>query len=319
MFAYKNGETRRLEIFSTDRKQIKSLAWEEKWGGIAGWLDNHSILIVMSEPESPELPQFDQYPRTILVVDPFTSRIQTLPPNYPDIDQASRMTSWGGSGTTVYDPTLTWVVYPGSMELEDYVGMGYILYGIPEKKKLAQLPSASWNKLPVWSPDGSQFIVMGDDEFYVVSYEGKISKVTHLNPEFHPPESTTINYLVYYYTWSPDKQHVALWLSKFGTDRLTLAVLDTHTGSVTDTCIPAGYNPRDLWGLPYPVWSPDGKSVVVAANYRLQDGSYDVFWSILKNRLLSELPSIYFRLGGWSRHNLSTLIGSTNPDPAVPT
>jgi hypothetical protein len=275
MYAYENFGTHRLEIFSADRKSIKSLMWGVDWGNIAGWLDNQRIIIAKSEAESPGS-HAAKYPRSDLAINPFTNQTKTLLPDYPNIDKASENTSWGNFGTTVYDSTLSRVIYPGLMKLSDYKGMGYILYGINEKKILAQIPSVTWNQLPLWFSDGSQFIVMGDDEFYRVSYNGQITRISHMNPDFAPKGKNKIDYLIEYYSLSPDDKHVALWLVDFTTKRGTLAILDTHTGEVTDTCILAGYNPFDIGTFPYPTWSPDGRELVVAANYRPNDNSHDV-------------------------------------------
>jgi Tol biopolymer transport system component len=143
------------------------------------------------------------------------------------------------------------------------------LYGIPEKKKLAQIPDIYWDNPPVWSPDGSKFIMMGNDEFYLVTYDGAISKITHLNPDYDLYKGAGFRYLADYYSWSPDSQHVAFWLSPFGTERYTLAILDTHSGEIIEYCIPIGDGfPQYGLSTLYPVWSPDGKKLVVAANFR---------------------------------------------------
>ena len=242
----------------------------------------------MAEPD-PSAPGWDIYPPTVIVVNPFHDKIQTLPPDFPDIDLIYNLLSWNQSGTTVYDPTLTRVVYPGSVTTDDYQGNGYILYGIPEKKKLAQIPS--WfDPPPVWSPDGSKFIVKGDDEFYVVGYDGGVTKITHMNPNFDPSKMTGATYSAEYYDWSPDGRHVALWLYDIASDHRTLAILDTQTGAVRDTCIAAGYM-DPTFTPPNPVWSPDGKSLVVAAHYRPDDYGNDVVLIDLEKNTAYKLTS----------------------------
>jgi hypothetical protein len=138
-FAYENYEAKQLQIFSSDGKQIKSIAWGKNWGSVISWLDNTHISILTSEsdPNVPENPLAQKYPQTIVVIEPFTGQILTMLPEYPDIDQVSFGFSWGRSGTTIYHPDLKRVIYPGS--IPSIAGMGYILYDIPEKKKLAQL------------------------------------------------------------------------------------------------------------------------------------------------------------------------------------
>lgn len=297
MYASKDIRMNKLEVFASNKKLLQSISWGKDWGNIAGWLDNQRLVIILSEDESPELPNFDKYPRKVLIVNPFNEQIQILPPDYPHIDQASRMTSWGNYGTTIYSPDLSRVVYPGSMQLEEYGGMGYILYGIPEGKELAHLPSGYWNQLPLWSKDGSQFLVMGDSDFYLVSKDGQVSQVSQMNPGYHPPQKTTHNYYLYYYSWSPDERQVALWLIDEGTGKITLAVLDLRTGIVTDTCIPAGYNPLDIRTLPYPVWSPDGKSLVVAANYRPEEDEFDVVLVDLQEQTAYKIATNRYPVG----------------------
>jgi hypothetical protein len=44
MFAYKDLTTDQLQIFRSDGKQLKSLAWAENWRWIERWLDNQSLL-----------------------------------------------------------------------------------------------------------------------------------------------------------------------------------------------------------------------------------------------------------------------------------
>ncbi len=291
MFAINNWGTRRFEVFSTDGKRIKALSWGEYWGWIGQWLDNQRVVIVMSEPESPGS-NFDKYPRDIIVVNLLDNKTQTLQSNYPDIDRGSNNLTWMHSGSTAYDNTLTRVVYPGVIDAVSETGMGYILYGIPEKRKLAQLPNPSFGNEPIWSPDGSQFIVMGDSEFYRVSRDGDISRVTHMNPAYDPSTRNGLHFYSYFYSWSSDGKLVALWLELLGTDSHTLAILDTHTGLITDTCIPWRYDVQRR--IPYPVWSPDGRSLVVEANFHQEENGNDVVLVDLKKNAAYKIATNFY-------------------------
>lgn len=296
MFAYENRDLKQLDIFSSDGKKIKSVALRKYWAGIAQWLDNQQLVIVMEEPEPSEekFALLVKTPRTVVIVNPFTNQVQIFPANYPNIDLAEKF-GWDQGTTTVYDPTLTRVVYPGEL---DQGHNGYTLYNIPDKKKLAQIPNPRWvGRRPVWSPDGSQFIVMGDDEFYLVSYDGKISRLTHLNPGFNFETREGGRFEPTYYNWSPDGKNIAFWLEASETNRRTLAILDIETGKVTDTCITAGYAPGNITTVPYPVWSPDGKSLVVAANYERDDDEYDVLAVDLQNDLAYKITRNVFPVG----------------------
>ena len=77
MFVFVNRDTRRLELFSADGKQIKSRAWQKNWGAITGWFDNQQIGLVMAEEES-HGSRNTIYPPTILVINLFTDQIQYL-------------------------------------------------------------------------------------------------------------------------------------------------------------------------------------------------------------------------------------------------
>jgi hypothetical protein len=298
LFAYRNFKSGLLEIFSSDQKRLASFRMPKDWGNIAEWHDNKSLIIILNEPEATPS-TFVKYPRGVVLLDPFSGRFQTLPPDYPNIDKANSNFGWYQYGTTVYDKTLTRVIYPG--RLESYpkpFNSGYILYSIPEKKKLAEITNLTWaNRTPIWSPDSSQFIMMGEDEFYLVSIDGKVTKVTHMNPNFNSATRKGTSFTPYFYAWSPDGQQVAMWLENHKTKQLTLAILNPRTGIITDTCLPAGYDPKDFTTLPYPVWSPDGKSLVVAANFQPEDRSFDVVLIDLEKQVGQKIISNIFPVG----------------------
>ncbi len=295
LLAYKDLTENLLKIFSSDAKRVKSMFWRENWRSIERWLDNQNLLIVIVETE--DRTRTWQNPPKVLLVNPFTDHSQTLLPDYPEIDLGPYMTAlalpWPSS-LTIYSSDLKRVVYPGVVYPgSPDVSIGYILYGIPEEKKLAQIPNVDWGgHPPVWSPDGSRFIMVGNYEFYLVSYDGVISQITHLNPDFDEDKRTGFRYLAEYYSWSPDSRHVAFWLSPFGTDRYTLATLDTASGQITDYCIPI-YDRS----VRYPVWSPDGKNLVVAANSRLQELGNDVILVDLEKMTSFKVTSNNFPVG----------------------
>jgi Tol biopolymer transport system component len=153
---------------------------------------------------------------------------------------------------------------------------------------------------PVWSPDGSKFILMGDDEFYVVSLNGIVTKLTHMNPTFVQSDLFG-EYSGYYYQWSPDGEKVAFWLE--GKGGTTLAILDTKSGKIVDTCILAGHDTSWLgvvtppYSESHPVWSPDGKNLVVAANFRREGGKNDILLVDPDNNVANKITTDKFPVG----------------------
>lgn len=276
MYAMKNNDTKWLELYTADGKLILKKEWQTKWGKITGWIDNQQIAFVMSEEESPGS-RNDLYPPAILVMNLFTDQSHYLEPNYPDIDNARSFFGWDNYGATVYNNSLSRVVYPGDIEFsDDPFGTGYILYGIPEKKKIAEIPNSAWvGHPPIWSPDNSRFLMKGVDEFYLVGDDGNFSKISRMNPLYNPITRKGSKYDALYYSWSPDERHVAFWLVTKEDDHRTLAILDTNTGNVTNTCIRAGYGTNDISEHLFPVWSMDGKTLVVAANYDTKIKKFD--------------------------------------------
>jgi WD40 repeat protein len=259
-YAYLVSGPNQIQIFTSDGKPVKSIA-EGKYWYKANWLDNSHFVIPLLEPD-PKFPDnlnALKTPQSTVLLDWITGQVQTLLPDYPDIANEQKY--------TIYHPDLKRVIYKGSNSSD----AGTILYSLPEKKKLVELPSVHGGHYPVWSPDGSQFLVMGDDGFYLVQYDGKVSKINHLDPIYDSASGIFLHYDSHYYSWSPDGRQVALWLEVY-TSKITLAILDTRTGKVTDTCIPRSRDASETWQpLPYPVWGPDGKSLVVAANYHVED------------------------------------------------
>ena len=300
LFAYHNLAEDRLKIFDANGNLLKSTGWGKNWRFVERWLDDQNILLPMAEPGA--LPEDLKYPPNVLLLNPFTGQSQVLLADYPDIDSDTTrpIWLWPRSSVTMYSPDLKRVVYPGGV----YVGSpdaarGYVLYGIPEKSKLAQISNSYWLDSPFWSPDGSKFIMLGNHEFYLVSYDGIISQITHLNPDFDLGQGIGLRYIVDYLSWSPDNQHVAFWLSMIDTKRYTLAVLDTLSGKVTDNCILAGEDglPQLGYTTLYPIWSPDGKKLVVPANFSSTKDSNDVILVDLEKKVAYKIANNNFPFG----------------------
>jgi hypothetical protein len=294
LYAYGIDEANQVAIFTADRRIKKVVAVPYRWF-IMRWFDNQRLLMMVSEPDPFVDPSFrftDKYPETIAMLNPFTGEKIIFPPNYPDIDRAI-WHNFDSSGSTLYDPTLTRVVYPGSIEGK---GGGYILWDIQGKRKLAELYSPNPGISPKWSEDGSRFVVSGEGgELYLISRDGDIQQITHYNPNYDP-KKPKYHYWSEHYSWSPDGKQLAMWLGS------SLAVLDIATGETRDFCISYGGISNYPTYL-YPVWSPDGKSIIVDANHQPDQNTDDLILVDLgKNSAIKIAEN--FSPNGWLKERI---------------
>ncbi len=95
-----------LVVLSADGQTRKVLLWENDWRWIVDWLDGNHLLITRARRE------FDL--DSLILLDPFTGERKELLPDYPDIHNWYPNSDWQGysRSETVYDSTLTHVVYP---------------------------------------------------------------------------------------------------------------------------------------------------------------------------------------------------------------
>ena len=242
----------RLMIISADGKVAKTFHWKDDWRDIIGWLDNKNLLIGRIGD-----PLF-----TLIVLNPFTGDQIELLPDYPDIYTLYPFPDWGNYAVnnTVYDPTLSFVVYPSYDAI--------VLRNIKTSQDLTLIPKGwMYGPAPKWSPDGSQVIIASQitttisvsdtyirrEEIFSLSKEGEVHRLTHLTNHY---SMVTIGQL----SWSPNGRYIAFWLygelNLFLIDHL--AVLDTVTGIVTDYCLHGSVE-----GSRDPKWSPDSQQLVI--------------------------------------------------------
>jgi len=129
-----------------------------------------------------------------------------LLPDFPGMEDLTFL-DWSGSGKTVYNRSLTEVVYPTLGE----TGHAYILWDIQKKKIIANLPTRDFSPDgPKWSPNGDGFVVvatgdnvsLGKNEFFWVGADGKILQLTSFRNKY-----STIDILMW--SWSPDGKYIA--------------------------------------------------------------------------------------------------------------
>jgi hypothetical protein len=259
-----------LVIADAADRPISVRPWENGWTSVAGWLDGSRLIINIAAKDGDQA--LAKKPATLIVLDLNTGRPKVLAPDFPNMNFEYPVPNWDNWGVTMYDSTLTRVVYPfDSFERFD---AGYTLWDVPNQRALAHLPSTLRTHTPRWSPDGARFVVaasQGGGESWL-SFE-------LYSVERNGGEPVRLTFLTEYYaavyiqsyTWSPDGRRIAFWMVEepqgvpfIEHGEAHLAVLDTETGEVTNTCVPGEYDATvGPARVPPPLWSPDGAQLLV--------------------------------------------------------
>jgi hypothetical protein len=289
-YAVQDYPDRKTLVYSYEGKLINVIPQGSTPWHSDRWLDNKTIVFNIVKPFF----TYIYYPRDVVMVNAFTNQQRLFPSEkYPDIDLADARLAWEGGGTTQYDANLTRVIYPGSITVgnsERAPIVGYILWDLINKKKLADIATYNFSFTPKWSLDQSEFIVnnLMEGDFYLVTRDGEVSKITNFNPD----RENKVWYSSSRYSWSPDGKHVALWLELEKADRsvsASLVLLTVGSGELRDTCISAGIlkGGGDVYSLfekDVPIWSPDGQYLAIRANRTADEGA-DVLLVDLKKKL----------------------------------
>jgi Tol biopolymer transport system component len=252
------------------------IPWEENWTFISSWLDNQRLLINDYDELSDGNPWLAAKEfSTFLAVNPFTGEQKLLQPDFPNIYSHHMFPSWTGFGSTVYNSTLDRVVYMRADSVD--ADFHYVLWDIDGHRSLADFKVfVSGQDIPRWSPGGEKFAIAFspfDDNsdkwlvynLYTVSRDGDVVKVTDLS-EYYPW------YYIGQHSWSPDGKYIAFWFSGWAEspqvfdlfdslDYQHLAVVDTNNNDLSVFCISG--NPYERWTASPPVWSPNGKQILI--------------------------------------------------------
>lgn len=262
-----------LDFVITDQvgQTLRTIPIGTNFPRTAGWLDDEHIVfnVAGDDPDENE----GLKPPTLMLLDISTGESQKLPPNYPGMFWDYPIPDWDGWGLTIYDASMTRVVY-AYLSTPDMSDAGYRLWDIVGQRALATVPANLHIHTPRWAPDYSQFVVASNPdvsnywltfELYSVDRDGtEVRQLTNLTAYY--PRT-----YIQSYSWSPDGRRLAFWLVEAPVGdpfiehgEAHLAILDTVTGEVTNTCVPGEHDVslRPPQVAP-PLWSPDGHYIVV--------------------------------------------------------
>lgn len=284
----------KLVIHTVDGEQKIELDWKPEWFQLVEWIDGKHLLISITGGE-------------YLIINPFTGS------NYNLIDMNELPDFQGpiGVGADWWEP-----VFNTNLSRAVYTAIAdkIVLWDMQKNKPVTSLVSDNdqpfgGNK-PVWSPKGDKFVFSyqpaGDvdgwfhDDLYIITKNGEVNRVTNLS-SYYKEKSFQNGF-----SWSPDGNKIAFWSTgQIDKEEVTfpkLAILDLSSKVVTEYCISGG---NLLYDSQSPIWSPDGKKIVVEAlinnkskgNYEnvgiyMIDFEKDVFYSLLKGD---------YRLSGWMK------------------
>jgi WD40-like Beta Propeller Repeat len=248
------------------------------WMEVSRWLDNERLL-VKHNPTNPITPQITG----LTMVNPFTGEQKELSTDFPDLWALGVMYEWWKLTETVFDPNLTRVIYP--MMTND--GTDIVLENYTNHKIITRLSPAAPTMIPIWSIDGSKFIIantLGDErsnqyplfELFNVTRDGEITQLTNFMSYY------TRTYITNY-RWSPDGRYIVFSLEGWRDDAenadSSWAVLDTQTKEITNYCL-APY--KSLFTGPF--WSPDSREFIVeVADRNSADKSQLILVNIMNN------------------------------------
>ena len=244
-----NNTTAKWELVLIDSAgDLQKVAWSSKKGFFfQNWLNDHQFVIR----------QDSKY----FVFDPYQdSQARISPSDFPEFnsDDLKSLLS--------FDPLLSKVIYKSSTEI-NVLDLDSNIVRTRLKDKYDRVLIVEWLYsgeraaiVATVSPEQKLDSFGLPDEIFIVEKDGQVRQLTHLFDTFRLP--LTIDNL----SWSPNGSQIAFWLH----DRegnTTLMVTDAETGNTVNHCI---INIRGAFSshpVSAPIWSPDGKYVMVENRY----------------------------------------------------
>ncbi len=271
-YKYHKGDTSLLNILNSNGKTISD--FEFSFDGLSwdyfNWQNPEQLRILHEDSFGNKL--------SSQLLNPFTqehaplrtdwSGVYTPKNPYQDklvewqFDLHATKISYVYGANILYDPSLTRVLYPKDNGVVSLVE-------VESEVELATAQFEDWGRLPTWSPDGQYLTIVNHegntDEFYLISRDGnEFQRITNFSEEL---DFSSVSESV----WSPDSKQIAFWLNTETGEQeagaqAELAILDVATRQVTRLCIQgisvAAVKPW-IMGHPEPIWSPDGKYIMI--------------------------------------------------------
>jgi hypothetical protein len=274
--AFTQGKTLSISydaiVLNHDGEESGKFALPDDWN-LFDWLNNEMLLVRQNRLQKDK--------KELVSVNLVNGEQQVLPANFPNLYSRETLVEWGA--LTIFDPTVSFVIYPKRDGLE----LISVLWDIHNNKEIASVVGGKW---PRWSIDGKRLLTIEDykstpvdvdhDEIILIKPEGDVTRATLFKNYL---EHDIINLPV----WSPDGRYVAFWLStNVPSETANLAVLDTETSTVDLYCeevdpFPYRMGENNTLGYAYyqvnsahPIWSPDNKYLLIENYQEFKSSTY---------------------------------------------
>ena len=268
------GAVKNLILMNGNGERVKVLPWNESWFNLQAITDEQRLLITYNRGQA------EDYPKALVVLDPFTNQQTIIDPVFPDYIKDAYVPYWDGWYGVIYDPTASYAIYPMTMQEGGGEFYTFALWDVLNKQVVGSFEEIFWDAVfssraaPMlrWSSDGSMFGLpansaageLGEFDLYKVRTDGQAERLTYLSSIAYMRGLT--------FSWSPDDQKIAMLLD-LRPDLLDLrenhlAVLNTQSGVVTDYCVTTEFSYEYA-----PIWSPDGNLLLLYDIYAEKDPS----------------------------------------------
>jgi hypothetical protein len=281
--AYHDTLNNQIVVMTGANQILRRIPWEKNWINLSRWQNDEKLLIQTKEVLPSDAPS---PPMVLVILDTGTGQSIKTNPDYPHIVQGYP-SPWS-SGHTVFDPTLTRVVYAQAIGENE----NYALWDIAGERELIALKAWPFEE-PVWSPDGSTFIVYTLNGLTLVSRDGIILDTIELQEIIYT--GSDAGYPVRNFSYSPDGSRVAFWVQVNGSvgkaGSYHLMILDTNTGNIVDPCLESENTQPGI------VWFPNGGKIAAGVNYRASSDTWDVVIADVEQKYTVKIAEKLFPIG----------------------